>query len=118
MEEEKYKADLIAGFGSFSFLPMLFMISKNNVNPKLLLFSDHIECRVGFSTRTIKYHEIKKIGVFLLGKGTNNLVIYKSFRTYSFNFRNRTQLFEFLKHFENKGCVLTNRAKKALSNTT
>lgn len=89
MEEEKYKVDLIVGFGSFSFLLMLFMIFKNNVNFKLFLFLDYIECCVGFLIWIIKYYEIKKIGVFLLGKGINNFVIYKFICIYSFNFRNR-----------------------------
>lgn len=58
MTEEIYKADLIAGFGSFKFLPIPMIFSHNNYNPKLILYKDHIEHRGGFITRKVMYSDI------------------------------------------------------------
>ncbi len=118
MNKEKQIADLIAGFGSFKFVPMPIVFSTNNLNPKLILYFDHVEYRGGFFTRKVKYNEIEKIDVYFRGNRTNNIVIYKStgIGTFIGNFRNRVQLKEFLRIFEDKGCLLTDKAKKEIEN--
>lgn len=120
MKEEKHIANLIAGFGSFKFLPIPIVFSSNNANPKLILYSDHIEYRGGFVTRTVKYDDIEKVDVYIKGKRTNNIVVYKSTGSGTFlgNFKDRTQLKEFLKIFKEKNCLLTDKAKKELENVS
>ena len=97
-------------------MPIVF--STNNANPKLILHYDHVEYRGGFVTRKVNYDEIEKVDVYFMGKRTNNIVIHKStgIRTFIGNFRNRVQLQEFLRIFENKGCLLTDKAKNEIEN--
>ena len=118
MNEKKHIADLIEGFGSFKFIPMPIIFSSNNANPKLILHFDFIEYRGGFVTRRVKYMDIEKIDFYSSGKRSNNIIVYKrtGIRTFIGNFKNRTQLKEFLKIFENKGCLLTEKAKKEIEN--
>jgi hypothetical protein len=110
------KADLLAGFGSFKFLPMPIVISTNNANPKLILFDNHIEYRGGFTTNELKYTDIDKIDVYFYRESTNNIVISKKtgLSTFIGNFTTRQQLIEFLKVFKEKGCELTNKAESEL----
>ena len=117
MEIQEHTADLIAAFGSFKFLPMPIVFSTNNLNPKLLLFNDHIEYRGGFITRKVSYDEIENIDVFFWQKRTNNLIVSKKhgYATFIGNFKNREQLKEFLQIFQSKGCELTDKAKFEIS---
>ena len=112
METKEHKADLIAGFGSFKFIPMPIVFSTNNANPKLILHEEHVEYRGGFITRRVNYNEIEKVDVYFIGTRTNNLVIYKKtgISTFIGNFRKRNQLQEFLQLFQKKGCTLTEKA--------
>lgn len=111
------KADLLAGYGSFKFLPMPIVFSTNNANPKLILFDNHIEYRGGFTTNELKYTDIDKVDVYLFRESTNNIVIYKKtgLSTFIGNFTSRKQLMEFLKIFKEKGCELTNKAENELN---
>lgn len=112
MEPEKHVANLLAGFGSFKFIPMPITISTNNFNPKLILYADSIEFRGGFTTKKLAYSEIERIDVFFAGKKTNNLWISKitGQTTFAGNFRKRSQLREFLQLFLDKRCALTKKA--------
>lgn len=111
------KADLLAAFGSFKFLPMPIVISTNNFNPKLILYSNHIEYRGGFTTNTLNYSDIEKIDVYIHKQSTNNIVISKKKRQSTFigNFRFRNDLVDFLKIFKEKGCELTSKANDFIS---
>ena len=117
MENINLKADLIAGFGGLKFIPMPFVFSTNNFNPKLILYENHIEYRGGFVSRKLTYKNIEKIDVYFMGKFTNSLVIYKTNSVWTFvgNFRKKQQLKEFLAFFEAKGCNLTAKAKAKLN---
>ena len=109
-------ADLIAGFGSFKFIPMPIVIWTNNANPKLALHDTYIEYRNGLATNKLLYDDIDKIDVYLLKNSTNNIVISKKtgLTTFIGNFRTRTQLMEFVRAFKAKGCTLTSKAENLL----
>lgn len=110
-------ADLLAGFGSFSFIPMPIVFSTNNANPKLILFEHHIEYRGGFITRQLNYEDIDKIDVYFFREYAKNIVISKKtgLSTFIGSFRTREQLRDFLKAFKEKGCELTSNAEMELS---
>lgn len=112
MENKKHIAKLIAGFRGFKFTTLPIVFAHNNYNPKLILHEDYIEYRGGFCTGKTTYQEIEKIDIFVWKKGTNNIVISRKTSQFTFigNFKNRTQLQDFLKIFYEKGCVLTQKA--------
>ena len=109
-------ADLIAGFGSFKFIPTPIVLWTNNANPKLVLHDSYIEYRNGFATNKLTYDDIDKIDVYFFRNSTNNIVISKKTGPTTFigNFRTRTQLIEFVKAFQVKGCTLTSKAENLL----
>ena len=113
---EKHIADLRAAFESFKFIPLPFVVSVNNANPKLVLYDNLIEYRGGFTTTELYYSEIEKINVYFWRSKTNNLVVYKKkgITTFIGNFRDREQLIFFLRVFKSKGCKLTDKAEMFL----
>lgn len=112
MSADKHIADLIEGFRSFKFVPMPIAFSTNNANPKLILHPYHIEYKAGLFTQKLTYEEIEKIDVYIGGKRTNNIILYKStgIGTFIGNFRDKVQLKEFLQLGKKIGCVLTEKA--------
>jgi len=112
IKEEKVKAELLAAFGSFKFIPMPIVFVTNNLNPKLIIHVIRIELRVGFFTRNIEYDKIGKVDIFLFGKRTKNLVITKKYGIgkFVFNFKRKLQLIEFLEILKAKDCKLTKKA--------
>lgn len=116
MSETKIQADLIAGFGGVKFIPMPIVFATNNFNPKLILHEHHMEYRGGFITRKLNYQDVEKIDVFIHKERTNNIVVFKKNSIWTFigNFRERNQLKEFLLVLEQKGCVLTEDARKEI----
>lgn len=103
-----------ASFTIFKSFP-LFGIATNSLTPKLILFSDRIECRV-LKTQRRRYEEIETVDA-LQTFGTQNVILFwrAGILGFSANLGKEEALIALLRFFRDRGNVLGDRARKILA---
>lgn len=103
-----------ASFTIFKSFPLVG-IATNSLTPKLILFSDHIECRV-LKTQRRRYEEIESVDA-LQPFGTQNVILFWRLGIFSFsaNLGQEEALIAILRYFRDRGNLLGERARKILA---
>ncbi|HEX2929070.1 MAG TPA: hypothetical protein VHV54_05110 [Candidatus Binatia bacterium] len=111
---EGYSISPRASFAVFKSFPLLG-IATNSLTPKLILFQDHIECRV-LKTQRRHYEEIESVDA-LQTFGTQNVILFwrAGILAFSANLGKEELLIALLHFFRDRGNVLGDRARKILA---
>ena len=121
--KEGINVPVTAGFRSIKFLPEPMMIWRNNSNPKLVLFADHLEAKPVWGIKTVKYEDIEEIKIYeyqhgfstVFGAEHLKIILKDSLYTYSFNLgNNKENLTVVLKFLGGKGVHLSEEARNLI----
>lgn len=113
MVGESARVPLVAAFSGWKGVPWLGFASSN-LKPTLVLHPDHVECRV-IRTREKPYDAISRVD-YRAAIGTQNVVLEFSDSLASFagNTANRDVAREAIRRLAQKGCPLSERARRLL----
>jgi hypothetical protein len=112
---------LVAAFCGLRILPFPFALGGNNLNPKLLLYEEHLEYKSLFRTQTKTYQEIAEVDVYVnnlkvFSIGTTNIRLSFTGSVFTFmgNLNDLEKLKEVLFFLREKGCWLSDKAASLL----
>lgn len=110
LPEDGLEVKVRATFGGLRFLPRLFAFGKNNRNPSLKVFSDHLELKI-MGTTSVDYDKIQVADGRVYGK-THNVTLTSKGKLGrpTANIRNRDDLVGLLRFLEQRGVPLTKKA--------
>ena len=109
-----FEVPILVSFTGLKSQPRQTSKTYNNFNPSLILFEEHLKCRV-ISSQIINYIDIEKIDIWDT-VGTRNLHVYvkNTESTFVANLLNRKNLSSILSFFKRKEVRLTSRAETYL----
>ena len=109
-----FEVPIIVSFTGLKTQPRQTSQTYNNFNPSLILFEEHLKCRV-ISPQKIYYNDIEKIDIWDT-VGTRNLHVYVKNKESTFvaNLLNRKNLSHVLSFFKKKGVRLSSRSETYL----
>lgn len=108
-----FKVPIMASFTGIKNIPIL-ALGYNNGSPKLMLYTDHLECKV-ILNKTVKYKDIENVDFtdFWLTKAV--ILNFKNKRLdFAANLYKKENLVELIKFFDKKKIPLSKKARMLL----